>query len=215
MSKHAKPSSPWRPLSVAVLAGLVLLGTGAGVLAVLTASATGTQSVGTGTLSLVAAPSSGSTAAAISGANPGDSFAKYLDITSNGTLGATGLTVSASLSALSVTPAVAPFDSTGAAALQVGLETCSGSWTVSSGACSGTVTTLVPLTDTGSLTAKPLLTGNVAAGQVLRVKVTYQVQGLNEVTVNGTPPTTTVQGKGGLVTLTFTENQRAATVTNS
>lgn len=215
MAKHAAPRrrSPWRPLALAVAGTVVLAGTGTGVLAVLSAIATGTQSASTGNLTLTLA-ANGTFGTAITNAAPGDVQHRFVTLTNGGTLTAAGLTLAASGTGS------ADLVGTASTALQVSVATCTVAWTPATGACSGTTTAPAALQNVplGALgTARDVLPAStpVAAGAQHHVRVTLTVPDLNEVSTNGTPPATTVQGKNATVTFTFGELQRAATTTSS
>lgn len=211
MARHAAPRArtAWRPVAVAAAAGVALLSTGTGVYALLQATATGTQSATTGSLSLTLA-GNGTFGTAITDAAPGDNVSRYVTLTNGGTLPASGLTVSASATGSS------DLTGTGTSALQVSVSTCTGTWTPATGACSGTVATPVSGVALGSLaTARDVVTGAVSPGTVHRLRITLVVPDNGEVTTNGTPPPTTVQGRTAGITFTFSEAQRAATTSSS
>jgi len=200
----------------AVIAATGVVATSAGVYAALNATASNTtaQAVGSGTLKLVMAANGGGFTTAISNLAPGDVVKRYVDLTSSGTLDATGIT-------LAVTDGTATKLTTDATnGLKVTVSTCSVAWTLTgTGSCSGTSNT-TPVTGTavaslGTATPGTVVSGAVPASSVYHLLVSVQLPDQNETTVNGTLPTGTIQGLSANLTWTFTEAQRAATTTSS
>lgn len=217
MSKHAATRrSPWAPLLVCVVAGLLLLGSGAGVFAVLRAAATGTQSVGTGTLTLALAGNGafGGPNGPITAAAPNDLVYRFVTVRNTGTIDGQNLTLSAA-------------GSTGAAellngsttgpdpVLRISVTACPGAWTPTGteGACSGTASPPVSTTVRDLMAAPvPVVPGSFAAGATYNLRLGIRVADIGEVSTNGTPPPTTVQGKSASLLLTFAEDQRGTSV---
>lgn len=210
--RHAAPAerSAWRPLAVATVAAVALASSAGGVYALLRAQATATQTAGTGTL-LLTQTANGVFGAEITGAAPGDTVHRFVRLTNTGTLPGAALTAGVT--------AAAPNDlSNGATtALRVTITECSQPWglTGTEGTCTAPIPTSVaslPVPFTG----RALATGTLAAnGGQRHLRISFTVPDLNETSVNGSPPAVTVQGKSTTLTLTFTEEQRTATVTSS
>ncbi len=179
MGTHAAPRarSAWRPAALAAVAGLALVSAGTGVYALLQATATGTQTAGTGTLSLTLA-ANGTFGTAIADAAPGDTYHRYVTLTNGGTLAAAGLTVAAAATGS------ADLTGTGASALLVSVSTCSVAWTTTgTGSCSGTSATPVNAVPLGSLgAARDVVATAVSAGTPHRLRLTLVVPDLGEVT---------------------------------
>lgn len=215
MAKHAAPTrrSPWQPFALAVVAALVLTGTGSGVLAVLRAVATGNQTISTGTLSLRLAPH-GTFGATITGAAPGDTLHRFVTVTNNGTLAAAGLTLTA-------TGTGAPeLTTTSSTALRVSVTSCPTTWTTTgtTGSCPTTPTVLLDNTALSSLNSPHTLlapTTTLPAGHTHHLRISLRIPDNAETTTNGTPPPTTVQGKTADITFTLTQDQRTSTTTSS
>lgn len=210
---------PRRSRTRVILAASFVIGvlslTGAGVYAGLNATATGTQSVSSGTLSLTVAAGSGSTGfgQTITNVAPGDVNNTYVDLTNgtSGNLAAQNLT-------LGVTGTGSTLLTTSATkGLAVAVNQCSVAWNATSGVCSGTTTALLTSTPVATLssTAGTVVSGAIAAGTSWHLQVSLALPDQSETTVNGTPPTTTIQGLSTTLTYTFGEAQRTATTTNS
>ncbi len=182
------------------------------VFASLTAVATASTAVTTGTLKLTqtATGASGGFATAITAMAPGDSINRYVTLLNGGTLDA-------------ITPTLRVADSgtttlttDGTNGLQVTVAACSVAWTQATGVCSGTTTAVLASTSANTLlsnTALNLPSNTAAASTAL--KITIALPAGTEVTTNGTLPVGTVQGLTPTLTWTFTETQRTATATNS
>jgi hypothetical protein len=213
-ARHARPArrSAWRPLAGAA-AGLAVLALGGqGVYAALSASATNVapQTAASGTLSLTMAPQGTGFAQAVGPLAPGDVVHRYVDLTNSGNLAAQNLT----LAVASTGSAVLRTDTT--RGLRLTVSSCSGAWTPSTGACSGTVTQLVAPTLVGTLaTPVTLVPGAVPTAAVQRLQVSLRLPDTDETTTNGVPPSGTVQGQSASLTYTFTVQQRTATTTTS
>jgi hypothetical protein len=191
----------------------VLVVAASGVLAALQAVARNTapQQVQAATLSLTLGDNGAGFSTAITAVAPGDTVQRYVDLTNGGNLAAQALTMSVGTNGVS-NPLVV--DGTTTRALRVAVNSCSGTWTPSTGACSGTVTSLVAATPLGSLGSPvTLVPGAIAVGQVVRLQIVLTLPDQDEVTTNGVPPATTVQGQTVPLTFTFTERQRAAATT--
>ncbi len=207
----------WTYLIAGIFGIGVLSLTGAGVYAGLTATATGTQTVTSGTLSLTLAadaPSAGF-GQTVSDMAPGDQYNVYVNLTNGGTLAATGLT-------LGVTGTGSTQLTTSTTkGLAVTINGCSVAWTVTvgtpgSGTCSGTTTALLASTPVATLSTTPgSLASTMAVNQSLFLQVNLTLPNQSENTLNGTPPSPTIQGQSTVLTYSFNEAQRAAQTTTA
>ena len=217
MAKHAAtaPRSPWRPLVLAVVGALALVSSAGGVLALLRAQATATQSASTGTLLLTQA-ANGTFGTTITGAAPGDLVHRFVTLSNTGTLDATNLT----LGVAAASPNELSNGST--TALRLSVSECSVLWNptgttggIQEGSCGGTLSRDVAA-GTVPFSNQPLLAGTIAGSTGKRfLRISFRVPDISETSTNGTPPPTTVQGKSTSLTFTFTEDQRTGTVTSS
>jgi hypothetical protein len=197
-----------------VLASIGLL-SGAGVYAGLSATATGAESVTSGTLDLTLSPDVGAGFSSFSGKMaPGDTDNVFVDLNNTGSLAsAAGMT-------LSVTGAPSNALVNGSVAgegLTVAATQCSVAWTLATGACSGTTTPILATTSVSGL-AVPAALSNIPAmvattGQVAHVRVSLGLTA-TETSLNGVSPTPTIQGLSTTLTYTFTEVQRTGVATN-
>lgn len=212
-------------LGASAVTGVGLLLTGVGVYAGLNAAATGTESVNSGTISLTVGHDGNSAGFPenVSGIAPGDVYNTYVTLTNGtaGNLAAQNITLTVtgnpSNSAL-ITPPAAD----GTTGLQVAVTQCSVAWTVTTGtpgsaSCSGTSTSLLPATAVSSLgTAASLISGAISPAAVYHLQVQLILpSSLNETTMNGSAPASSIQGQNVTLTYTFAESQRTATTTNS
>lgn len=203
----------WRPLALATIGGAVLVTMGVGVWATLSATASNVvpQDVSTGTLELTMTPEGVGFTQAISDLAPGDVVNRYVDVANSGTLDGQALTLAvAGTGATALTT-----DATRGLAVTV-TECVDGSWTTTSGVCSGTTSTLVsnkPVANFG--TATSLVSGTVSAGETRELQVRVTLPDQNETTVNGALPANTIQGLSTALTYTFAETQRTAATSNS
>jgi spore coat-associated protein N len=189
--------------------------TGAGVFAALTATATGTSSVTSGTLlmTLTADGTSSGLPETVTNMAPGDVYNVYVNLNNTGTLAsAAGMTLAASAS-----PSNALTNgSVAGEGLDVAITQCSVAW--SAGSCGGTATTILAATALSSL-GTPVSLSNVPAlaastGSLAHLQFQLTLNG-TETSTNGTLPAQTIQGLSTTVTWTFTELQRAGTTTNA
>jgi len=217
-TKRRRPA--WRPLAVAVAGGALLVTTGFGVWATLSATAFNTtpQAISSGTLKLQLANNGNGFSTAITDMAPGDQVNRFVDLTNGGTLDAQGLTlgVAAAPNNALVTDGVGGVTTKG---LRVSVSQCSTSWNTSTAVCtgSGTVTPLLTSVPLSTLVATPssLISGAIPATTVAHLQVSVVLPDQAETTVNGTAPTNSIQGLTTNVTWTFTEAQRTATNTSS
>jgi len=220
MFKRGRHSAPRRPnhgrrALAAGFAVSVLLLTGAGVYAALTATATGTSAVTSGTLlmTLTADGTSTGLPETITAMAPGDVYNVYVNLNNTGTLAsAAGMTLGAA--ANPITPLTS--GSIAGEGLTVTVNQCSVAW--AAGACSGTTTSILPATLLSAFgTAQTL--SNVPAlaattGQLAHLQFSLSMAG-TETSTNGVLPTPTVQGQSTTITWTFTEQQRAGQTTDA
>ena len=214
MAAHKKARTTRRSgrlVIIAALASGAAALTAGGVYAGLQASATGTSSVSSGTLSLTLANGSGSTGfpQTITNMAPGDVVNTYVDLSNGSSLAGKDLTlqVTGTGSNLLTTSAVK--------GLNVTINNCATAW--SSGTCSGGSTLMGTSADpVATLTTTPntLVAASVATSQVYHLQVVLTLPDQNETTTNGTPPGSTIQGLSTTLTYTFNELQRTATTTN-
>ncbi len=217
---HAKKSPPrrWRAALAGLFAVSVGLLTTAGVYAALSAQATGSEAVASGTLNLTLSPDVGAGFSNFTAKMaPGDTDNVYVDLNNTGTLAsASGMTLW-----VAGTPSNALTNgSASGEGLTVTATQCSVAWTLATGTCSGTTTTILATRQISTMNsaATAVALSNVpalaaATGQVAHVQVSLGLVA-NEVSTNGVPPTPTVQGLSTTLTYTFTEQQRVGTATN-
>ena len=202
-----------RRLAVALIGIAILTVSATGVLAALGATAFNTtpQRAEAGTLSLTMANHGAGFSSAVTGIAPGDVVQRYVDLTNGGTLAGQGLTLGVTASATNALTV----DGTTTRALRIAVNACNGgTWTPSTGSCSGTVAALLPAAPVGTLTTPAsLVPGSIAVGAVVRLQIVLTLPDQDEVTTNGVPPAASVQGLSTGLTFTFTERQRAASQT--
>lgn len=202
----------WRPLAAAAVAGSVLVATGFGVWASLSASATNTtpQSVSTGTLTLKLENNVTGFGQSIANLAPTDVVNRYVTVTNTGTLEGRDLS-------MAVAATGSPVLISGDKALRLSVESCSVAWNAATGACGGTITPMLAETPLAGLsTARPLgSTPAIAAGAPVHLKISAALPDATELSVNGALPAGTIQNAKADLTYTFTQVQRAGTTTNS
>jgi len=218
VGRLASWSTPARVIMAGAFATSIALVTTAGVYAGLTATATGSEAVTTGTFNLTLSPDVGAGFSNFVGKMaPGDTDNVFVNLNNTGTLAsAAGMTLwvaGAPVNALTNGSVVGE-------GLTVTMTQCSVAWTLASGVCGGTTTPILASTQISAMntsaTAATLL--NVpslaaATGQVAHVEVTLGLVG-TETSNNGTPPAQTIQGLSTTLSYTFTEQQRTPVVTN-
>lgn len=211
MAKHAAPAarSPWRPFALALVASLLLAGTGSGVLALFRAVATTTQTASTGTLALTVTGNGAFGTTAITDAAPGDTVHRYVTLQNTGSLEATNLTLAVSSNA-----SILANGST--TSLQLSVTECSVAWVPTTGACGGTTSTAPATTGVVLPLAAAALPGTVFGGGKQRhLRLALTVPNTTETVVDGVIPATSVLGKSATLTFTFTGDQRTAAVSSS
>jgi Camelysin metallo-endopeptidase len=214
MSEEKVKRKPWRALAGGAIVLSLAVIAGQSVLSSLNATAFNTvpQNVNSGTLSLNLANNGVGFSTSVANLAPGDVVNRYVTLTNNGTLDAIGL----SLKATETGTATLISDTGTAKALVVTVKSCSVAWTPATGACGGTTTTEINGTMLGTFsTAQNLLNGSMSSAAVKYLQISMQLPDQNETTVNGVPPTPTIQGGAVYVTYTFNYAQRLATTTNS
>ena len=221
MSKHSHTSpKEGKGYGKIAVAGLLATSVGllatAGVYAGLSATATGSESVSSGTLNmtLTADGTSSGFSTFTPKMAPGDTDNVYVNLNNTGTL--------ASAAGLNLTVAGAPANaltngSIAGEGLTVAATQCSVAWTLATGTCAGSTTTLLAPTQV-SLASAGLALSNVpalaaATGQLAHVQVSLGLAG-TETSVNGVAPASTIQGLSTTLTYTFTEQQRTGVSTN-
>lgn len=211
--RHAGRSkrSPWRPLAAAAVGASVLLIAGNGVWATLNASATGTTSVNSGTLTLGLAGTGVGLTAAISNMAPGDTVNRHIALTNGGSLATSGMTLGLATNNPS-SGLVSEIKG-----LQITVNACSVAWTATAGTCSGTRTTALSARSVNSLLTAPATLANAATGvgDKTYLQISLRLPDHDDISVNGVSPPGSIQGQTVSLTYTFTATQRAGTTTNS
>ncbi len=216
-SHAAKKERRYGKLAVAgLLTTSVGLLAAAGVYAGLSATATGSESVTSGTLNLTL--TADGTSAGFSNFTPkmapGDTDNVYVNLNNTGTLAsAAGMTL-----AVAGAPANALTNgSVAGEGLTVTATQCSVAWTVATGVCSGTTTSILANTQVSALSTATALSNIpaliAATGQVAHVQFSLGLVA-TETSTNGISPAQTIQGLTTALTFTFTEQQRTGVATN-
>ena len=221
MSKHShtspKEGKGYGKIAVAgLLATSVCLLATAGVYAGLSATATGSESVSSGTLNmtLTADGTSSGFSTFTPKMAPGDTDNVYVNVNNTGTLAtASGMTLAVAGSPLNALTN----GSVAGEGLTLTATQCSVAWTVATGVCSGTTTSILANTQLSALATATALS-NVpslvaSTGQLAHVQFSLGLVG-TETSTNGVAPGSTIQGLTAALTFTFTELQRTGVVTN-
>ena len=193
----------------AIVGGVALVSSS--VFASLTAVATASTSVTSGTLKLTdtATAGSGGLVTTLPVMAPGDTVNRYVDLTNGGTLDADTTTVRIATGGNALT-------TDGNKGLQITINACSVAWTQATGVCSGTTTPSLASTSALALASDITITlPSKLAGAINLLKVSISLPLGTEVTTNGVLPDGTIQGLTTALAWTFTEQQRLATTTNS
>jgi hypothetical protein len=222
MSKHrhteTKKSTRGKTAVACLFAISVGLLTVAGVYAGLSGVATGSEAVTSGTLNLTLTADVGAGFSNfIAKMAPGDTNNVYVNLNNTGTLAsAAGMTLWVNgTPANALTNGTAPGEG-----LTVTATQCSVAWTLATGVCSGTTTSILASTQVSTMNTSgtavnlsniPALAA--ATGQVAHVQVSLGLVG-TETSTNGVAPSPTVQGLSTTLTYTFTEQQRTGVATN-
>ncbi len=216
--KHSSSKGPnhTRRVLAAGFAVSVLLLTGAGVYAALTATASGTSAVTSGSLlmTLSADGASSGLPETVTAIAPGDVYNVYVNVNNTGTLAsAAGMTLGASAN-----PVTALTNgSIAGEGLTVSVTQCSAAWSAT-GTCSGTTTSILASTLLSSF-GSPQTLSNVpslaaSTGSLAHLQFSLSMAG-TETSTNGVLPSPTIQGLSTTITWTFTEQQRAGQTTNA
>lgn len=219
MSEYSHTEKKERRYGKIAIAGLLTTSVGllatAGVYAGLSATATGAESVTSGSLNLTLSPDVGAGFSNFLGKMaPGDTDNVYVNLNNTGTLAsAAGMTLSvAGLPSNALTNGSVVGEGLNVTAVQ-----CSVAWTLATGTCSGSTTPILATTQVSIMGAGVALSNIpalvAATGQVAHVQVSLGLTG-TETSVNGVPPAATIQGLSTTLTYTFTEQQRTGVATN-
>lgn len=221
MSKHSHTSpKEGKGYGKIAVAGLLATSVGllatAGVYAGLSATATGSESVSSGTLNmtLTADGTSSGFSTFTPKMAPGDTDNVYVNVNNTGTLAtASGMTLAVAGSPLNALTN----GSVAGEGLTLTATQCSVAWTVATGVCSGTTTSILANTQLSALATATALS-NVpslvaSTGQLAHVQFSLGLVG-TETSTNGVAPGSTIQGLTAALTFTFTELQRTGVVTN-
>jgi Camelysin metallo-endopeptidase len=222
MSNHShtrtKPKRHGKAFVPGLFAASVGLLTTAGVYAALSGVATGSESVTSGTLNLTLSADVGAGFSNFVGKMaPGDTDNVYVNLNNTGTLAsAAGMTLwVAGTPANALTNGTAPGEG-----LTVTATQCSVAWTLATGVCSGTTTSILATAQISTMNTSgtAVSLSNVPAlaastGQVAHVQVSLGLVG-TETSTNGVAPTPTIQGLSTTLAYTFTEQQRTGIATN-
>ncbi|MEN9801935.1 MAG: hypothetical protein RLZ37_1060 [Actinomycetota bacterium] len=212
-----KKRAAWRPIALAVIGASVLITTGVGVFATLSASVNNVtpQAVNSGTLELSLSDNGAGFSNQIANLAPGDIVNRFVTLVNSGSLEGKDLTfsVASTGSTALITDGASPATTK---ALKVSVERCTIAWTPSTGACGGTTTTLLaPTTLAAAASSQNLISGAVDVAEEIYLLIKVELPDQSETTVNGVPPAFTVQGGAVDVTYTFIQSQRVAETTNS
>jgi spore coat-associated protein N len=213
-----KRPRPWRGLLAAAFALSIALFTASAVYAGLSARATGTGQVTSGTLDLTLGADTNSAGFSnFAGLMaPGDVDNVAVNLKNTGNL--------ASAAGMTLWVAGTPANplTNGAAAgegLAVTITQCSVAWSAT-GTCSGATTAILARTMVSAMnsSASAVALSNIPAlaastGQVAHLQVSLTLIA-TETSTNGVAPSPTVQGQTTTLTYTFTEQQRAGVATN-
>ncbi|NBU32248.1 MAG: hypothetical protein EBS36_03650 [Actinobacteria bacterium] len=189
---------------------------GVGTFAGLNATASASHSASAGTLSLTSANRGVGFSQSVSNLAPGDVVNRYVNLTNGGSLDAKSLSlkITSTGTASLITNGVAPVTTK---AVTVTVNSCTGTWTVATGVCSGTVQSEISATPLSTFATAQDFAANPTlaslAGLNLQIKVTLPDQ--DETTTDGTPPANTVQNGSVNLSYLFYEAQRTSTTTNS
>jgi len=219
MTNHHHTPKKERSYGKIAVAGLLTTSVGllatAGVYAGLSATATGAESVTSGTLNLTLSPDVGAGFSNfVAKMAPGDTDNVYVNLNNTGTLAsAAGMT----LGVTGLPSTALTNGSVVGEGLNVTATQCSVAWTLATGVCSGATTPILATTVVSAMGAGVALSNIpalvAATGQVAHVQVSLGLVA-TETSVNGVPPAATIQGLTTTLTYTFTEQQRTGVATN-
>lgn len=207
----------WRPFALALLGTAVLVTTGVGVFATLSARVNNVvpQAVDSGTLKLSLTDNGVGFSQSITNMAPGDVVNRHVTLTNSGSLVAQTLTLStaATGTATLITDGSSPSTTK---ALRISVVSCSVAWNAATGTCAGTATSVLSPTVLSTMTnPQTIIAGSIAVSQVVYLQISVSLPDQSEETVNGVLPAETVQGGAVEITYSFVEAQRVASTTNS
>lgn len=204
------------PLTTAAIGVTLLALAGGGVRATLSAIAENTTptAITTGTLLLTLDDDGSGLTEPLADLAPGDVVDRFVDLASAGTLDAEDLTIALT----TVGDAVLLLDGTGPSttrALTLAVDACDTAWDTVASTCPGTTSVLLPATTLGDLEGTPApLALTFAAGSTEHLRLRFTLPDQDETSVNGVPPSPSIQDAALEVTVTFRVEQRAATSTS-
>jgi hypothetical protein len=209
--RTTRPRHRGRLAVTGVLLASIGLLAGAGVYAGLSATATGAESVSSGTLDLTLSKDVGVGFSTFTGKMaPGDTDNVFVNLNNTGTLASAAgmtLTVTGAPSSALVNGSIV------GEGLTVSVARCPAAWNLATGACPGATTTILAPTAVSGMSAGKALS-NIPAlaattGRVAHVRVTVGMTA-TEKSVNGVTPVPSVQGLTAALSFLFTERQRTA-----
>ena len=214
---HAQPKAGALRLALLGVIGTSLIViTGAGSFAGLNATDTGTHVSTSGNLSLSVTNNGTGFTQSVSNMAPGDTVNRYVTLTNDGSLSSKNLS-------LKITPtgtATLITNGSGAAtnkAITVAVNSCSGSWNTTTGACTGSISNEIAATPLSTFATAQnfLVTTALAAAGTSKLQIQVVLPDQNETTVDGALPAVTVQSGSVTMDYLFFEAQRTTTVTHS
>ena len=199
-----------------VIGASIIAIAGAGTFAALNATATASQTATSGTLSLTSSNRGVGFSQSVSNLAPGDVVNRYVTLTNGGSLSAKALSlkVTSTGTANLITNGSAPSTTK---AITIAVNSCTGTWTAATGACSGSIQSEIAATPLSTFaSAQSFATTTTLAslaGVNLQIQLTLPDQ--DETTADGVAPANTVQNGSVNLSYLFYEEQRNATTTNS
>jgi len=205
--------SAGRPLALAAVGAAVLAIVGGGVRATLSAIAENPTptTVTSGTLLLTLDDDGAGLSTPIEELAPGDSVDRFVDLLNAGTLDAAGLTLAltADGDAVLVTDGTGPSTTR---ALTLAVDACATPWDTGASTCAGGATSLLGSTTLSTLVTSPqALAATFERGATMHLRLRFTLPDQSETSVDGVPPTPTIQGATVDVTTTFRVEQRDPT----
>lgn len=216
MTPRQQKSHRIRLALIGAIGASVVAVAGVGTFAGLNATTTATQNQSVGTLSLSSANNGVGFSQAINNMAPGDVVNRYVTLTNDGTLDAQALAlkINATGTAALITNGVSPATNK---AITVAVKSCSSTWNVDTGACSGSTKTEISATPLSTFATSQAFanTTELASSANVNLQIQVTLPDQNETTADGVAPATTVQNGSVALTYEFYEAQRTATTTNS
>ncbi len=190
--------------------GLAIAGV---VLAGLTATTTSPvpQPVDGGELALTLSDVGVGFSAAVEDLAPGDVVLRHVRLDGTGTLD--GIDIALAVAATGDATLIA--DGATTRALTVTVRGCSVAWDAVAGTCSGTESMLLGAATVDSLATPAVLVPALPAGGSLHLQIAMTLPDQDETTVDGVPPSPTVQGATATLSYTFSMVQRDPLTTSS